>query len=1065
MRLTDLAIKKSMTSIALMVLSIIVGVYSYVVLPRESSPDVKIPYVMVYAPYYGTSPEDMENLVTRKLETQLKGVADVEEMTSTSSEGVSTVVMEFKPSVDMGDALQKVRDAIELAKPELPQDVRDDMLVYELSSSDWPIMQIVLSGPFDLARLKQVGEDVQEVIEQIPGVLAVDLTGGAEREVRIDVDPERLRFFGVSLEDVKDAIALENVTLPGGEISLGTYEYAVRVPGEFGSVEAIPGLVVNPAVDPPVYVRDVARVTFGTKDRDSISRKEGRESVTLSVKKRTGENIIAIAERVNTTLDGLRETLPDGTAIAVMSDQSIVIRDMVTELENNILSGLILVVVVLFLFLGFTNSLFVGVAIPFSMLISFVVISALGLTLNMVVLFSLILALGMLVDNAIVIVENIFRHRTEGKDGVEAASSGTSQVGTAVIASTLTTLCAFGPLVFWPGIMGEFMKYLPLTLIITLISSLLVALVFNPVLCARFMSVPETDGKKKRPGDRLMDLGIRTYEPTLKWALDHRALVLVSVVLLLVVMVGVYERFNAGVELFPDTDPTYAYVQISAPSGTRIEQSDSYARSVEQAVSQIPDLDVYVTEVGAAGDQSFGGSQEAPPHLTRLSMEFVDFEDRQYSSRAMLERLRGMLETFTGAELVIDKQEEGPPTGKPVNIEIVGEDFERLGDLARQVKARIEDIPGLVNLEDDFDRGLPQLVVRPDLDKAARMGLRTMDVASTVLTAVKGDDVGKYRVGEDEYDIVVRYDSPARASREDLENLTVFYEGEDIPLTSFAEVEFTTGLASISRIDGKRVVTVSADAASGYNGNALLAEAQSRLAEFQMPPGYHLEYTGESEDQAEATDFLGKAFLLAVMLIFIVLVTQFDSILIPVVILNTVILSLIGVFLGLLITQTPFGIIMTGVGVISLAGIVVNNAIVLLDYIQQLRAAGMEKIDAIMEAGRTRFRPVVLTAVTTILGLIPLTTGVSFNFNHLFDGEWGKLITVGGDSSQWWGPMGVAVIWGLGVATFLTLVVVPVMYSSIDPFVRVLRWIFGGFARRSRTGEPVAANVVVEGER
>ena len=1060
MRLTDLAIRKSMTSIALMVLVVILGVYSYVVLPRESSPDVKIPYVMVYAPYFGTSPEDMETLVTRKLETQLKGVADLEEMISTSSEGVSTIVLEFKPSVDMQDALQKVRDAAELAKPELPQDVRDDMLVYELSSTDWPIMQVVLSGPFELGELKQVGEDVQEILEQIPGVLSVDLTGGVEREVLVDVDPQRLRFYGVALEDVKDAIALENVTLPGGEIGLGTYEYAVRVPGEFESVEVIPDLVVNPGEPSPVYVRDVARVTFGYEDRDSISRKEGRESVTLSVKKRSGENIIAIADEVHGTLDRLQEgALPDGTTIEVMTDQSVVIRDMVTELENNIISGLILVVVVLFLFLGFTNSLFVGVAIPFSMLISFAVVNALGLTLNMVVLFSLILALGMLVDNAIVIVENIFRHRTRGQESDEAASTGTSEVGTAVIASTLTTLCAFGPMVFWPGIMGEFMKYLPITVIITLVSSLLVALIFNPVLCARLMKVPDAARQGRRFGDRLMDMGLRSYEPTLRWALRHPAPVIAAMVVLLVVVTGVYFAFNFGVELFPDTDPTYAYVQISAPSGTRIEQSDAYAREVERAVDRIPDLKVYVTEVGSAGDDTFGGSGEAPPHLTRLSMEFVPQEDREHSSRAMLERLRGMLQTFTGAELTIDKQEEGPPTGLPVNIEIAGEDFERLGEIAERVKAEIQDIPGLVNLEDDFDRGLPQLVVRPDLDKAARMGLRTMDLASTVLTAVKGDDVGEYRVGEDEYDIVVRYAAPARGSAEDLEDLSVFYEGEDIPLLSFADVEFTTGLASIQRIDGKRVVTVSADAASGYNGNALLAEAQRRLDGFPLPPGYTMEYTGESEDQQEASDFLGKAFVLAVMLIFIVLVTQFDSVMIPFVILNTVILSLIGVFIGLLVTRTPFGIIMTGVGVISLAGIVVNNAIVLLDYIQQLRARGYAKMDAIVTAGRTRFRPVVLTAVTTILGLIPLTTGMSLNMNHLFDGEWDKMLTIGGESSQWWGPMGVAVIWGLAVATFLTLVMVPVMYSTIEPIRGFFARLVGrGASSRSAATEGLAGS-------
>lgn len=1058
MTLTDLAIRKSMTAIALMVLVIILGIYSYVVLPRESSPDIKIPYVMVYAPYYGTSPEDIENLVTRKLEKQLKSVADLEEMVSTSSEGTSTVVLEFKPSVDMSDALQKVRDAVEMAKPDLPQDVRDDLLVYEISSTDWPIMQIVLSGPFDLGELKKVGEDVQEILEQIRGVLSVDLTGGVEREVRIDVDPQRLRFYGIALEDVKDALSLENVTLPGGEIGLGTYEYAVRVLGEFDQIEMIPDLIVNPGERTPVHIRDLATVTFGYRDRETISRKEGRESVTLSVKKRSGENIIAIADEIHATLDRLQAgVLPEGTTVEVMVDMSVTIRDMVTELENNILSGLILVVVVLFLFLGFTNSLFVGVAIPFSMLISFVVLNAVGITLNMVVLFSLILALGMLVDNAIVIVENVYRHRVAGAGSDAAASRGTRQVASAVIASTLTTLCAFGPLAFWPGIMGEFMKYLPITVIVVLSSSLLVALVFNPVLCAKFMRVPDAAREGHRFGDRLMGFGLRTYEPTLLWALRHRAITLIGMVLLLVGSMAAYGRFNSGVELFPDTDPTYAFVQVSAPSGTRIEQSDHYARSVEQAIDQIPDLKVYVTEVGSAGDNGFGSGSGAPPHLTRLSMEFVKHEDRAHSSRDLLERLRGMLAGFTGAELTIDKQEEGPPTGAPVNIEIVGEDFERIGEIAAMVKARIEDIPGLVNLKDDFDRGLPQLVVRPDREKAARMGLRAMDLASTVLTAIKGDDVGKYRVGEDEYDIVVRFAPEARASAEHLADLTVFYEGESIPLTSFADVEFTTGIASIQRIDGKRVVTVSGDAATGFNGNALLAEAQSRLAGLDLPAGYTVEYTGESEDQEEASAFLSKAFFLAVMLIFVVLVTQFDSVMIPVVILNTVLLSLIGVFFGLLVTHTPFGIIMTGVGVISLAGIVVNNAIVLLDYIQKLRADGLEKMDAIVEAGRTRFRPVILTAITTVLGLIPLTTGVSFNFNRLFDGRWERLITIGGESSQWWGPMGVAVIWGLGVATFLTLVVVPVMYSTIDPIVRVLRAVVTGQSIREAARARAAA--------
>jgi multidrug efflux pump subunit AcrB len=874
--------------------------------------------------------------------------------------------------------------------------------------------------------------------------------GGVEREVRVDVDPERLRFYDLGLVDVQDAVALENVTIPGGELALGTYEYQVRVPGEFETVEEIRNIVLNPGVPDPVYLRDVAEVTFGFADRSSISRLDGIEAVTLSVKKRSGENIIDIADAVHATIAEMKPSFPEGTSIQVIADQSVYIRDMVAELQNNILSGLMLVVVVLFMFLGLRNSFFVGVAIPFSMLLSFIILSAMGITLNMVVLFSLILALGMLVDNAIVIVENIYRHRTEGYGQVEAAQLGTGQVGTAVIASTLTTIAAFSPLVFWPGIMGEFMSYLPITLIVTLASSLVVALVFNPVLCARFMKVPPGAKKKARIGDRLIAWGHGTYEPTLRWALRHRGRTLGFAFVMLIAVFMLFGTFNAGVELFPDVDPTYAYVNVEAPSGTRIEVSDAYAQQIETEVEKVPDLLAFVTEVGATNDP-MGGSGEAPPHLSLLSMEFLKKEDREGNSRRHLEDLRHRLRDFTGAKLYIEKQEEGPPTGAPVNIEISGEDFEILGDLSDQVQAAIEDIPGLVDLQDDFDRGRPEIRVRPDLDKAARYGLRTMDIASTVRTALAGNDVSKFRIGEDEYDIVVRYRQPARTTVEDIESMTVFYEGQNIPLTAFADVSYTTGLGAIRRIDGKRVVTVTADVAAGYNGNAILAEARQRLASMPLPRGYHLDYTGESEDQAEAEAFLSDAFAIAIMLIFVILITQFGSVTVPFVILSSVILSLIGVLLGLLVTRTPFGIIMTGVGVISLAGIVVNNAIVLLDYIIKLRQKGLEKMDAIVEAGLTRFRPVVLTAVTTILGLIPLTTGFSIDFRHLFDGKIGKAIVIGGESSQWWGPMGVAVIAGLAVATFLTLVVVPVMYSVLDPvkrFVKLVLWDF--WARRLR---------------
>ena len=1033
MKITDLAVKRSLTVFTLMAMVLILGAGSYMGLPRESTPDVKIPYVMVMAPYLGTSPADMENLVTRKLEQQLKGIADLEEMISNSNEGISQISLEFNTDVEMSDALQMVRDAVEMAKPELPDEVREDLVIQELSASDWPILQILLSGDYDPVVLKDVAEDLQEEIERIDGVLAVGLNGTVQQEVQVAVDPERLRFYDLSLQDVIDAVTLENVNIPGGELAMGTYEYQVRVPGEFASVEEIPRILINLGAPEPVYLGDVATVALAIAERETRSRLNGVEAVSLSVTKRSGENIISIADEVHALIETSRATMPAGTSLTVMGDQSVMIRDMVRELENNILSGLILVVVVLFLFLGLTNSFFVGSAIPFSMLITFMVLWAMDITLNMVVLFSLILALGMLVDNAIVVVENIYRHRAQGKGRVEATLTATHQVTAPVIASTLTTICAFGPLVFWPGIMGEFMKYLPITVIVTLLASLFVALVFNPVLCATFMRVPRQREGRQRLGDRIFTMGKRSYDPTIRWALRHPAITLVGVFLMLVVVILLFGRFNAGVELFPDIDPTFAYVNIEAPSGTRVDLSDAYSREVEVAVAEVPDLVAYWTDVGSSTGDFFGGGGGGG-NLAMVSMEFIPMEDRSRSSRKSIAELRQHLSGFTGAELTIDRQEEGPPTGKPVNIEISGEEFSRLGELAEDVLGVIRDIPGLVNLESDYDRGRPEIQVIPDLERAARLGLRTFDLASTLRNAIHGIEVGDYRVGEDEYEIIVRLDEPARQNVEDLESLTLFYEGRHIPLAAFADVKFTTGLGAIKRIDSQRVVTVSADVGEGYNGNSLLAEVQKRLTGFDMPSGYHIDFTGENEEQEETNQFLfGRTFPIVIMLIMLVLITQFTSLTVPFVIITSVLLSFIGVLAGLMIHRTPFGIIMTGVGVISLAGVVVNNAIVLLDYIIKLRARGMDKIEAIVQAGKTRFRPVILTAVTTVLGLIPLTTGFSLDFGALFTGRFGEALRIGGESSQWWGPMGLAVIWGLTVATFLTLVVVPVMYSLIEP--------------------------------
>jgi multidrug efflux pump subunit AcrB len=645
----------------------------------------------------------------------------------------------------------------------------------------------------------------------------------------------------------------------------------------------------------------------------------------------------------------------------------------------------------------------------------------------MIVLFSLILALGMLVDNGIVIVENIYRHMQEGQPRQEAALKGTNEVAWPVITSTMTTLGAFVPMLFWPGIMGEFMGYLPMTLILALTSSLFVALVINPVLSARYQTVKQAKARKKKGKDKpgREPLVKRIYLALLKWALRHRFLIVLSGFVLLIGSIVAYGTYGKGTEFFPETEPRRAYVHIKAPEGTNLDASDRIVDQVEEIVSEYEDIRYVISNIGAEGGDPFsqGGTGT---HISRVVLDFKDFHDRSRLSSEIIKEVRErILSTIHGADIQVEKEEEGPPTGPPVNLEISGKDILTLGELAEKVRKAVKDVPGLVDLKDNFVKGKPEIRVRVDKEKAALMGLDTYTIAYTVKAAINGAKVGVYREGKDEYDIIARLPEKDRQSMENLKRITVSGpQGEPIPLTSLAEVSLTSGLGAIMRLDQKRVVTVSGDV-SGRLANDVIRDMEGILKqEISWPRGYTYQFTGEQKEQAKAQDFLSKAFVATIFLILLILLTQFDSLLTPLVILTSVVLSLIGVFVGLLVTGTAFGIIMTGIGVISLAGVVVNNAIVLIDYYNQLMTRGLASTEALIQAGLVRFRPVMLTAITTILGLLPMATGVSFDFRKL---AW----DIGGESSQWWGPMAVAVIFGLAVATLLTLVVVPVLCSLV----------------------------------
>jgi CzcA family heavy metal efflux pump len=974
----------------------------------------------------------MENLVTKEIEKKVGEIDKIKEMRSMSGEGISAITVEFDPKESVGDMLNRVREKVDLAKPELPADA-EDPIITELNINNWPILLINLSGDYGPVQLKDVAEDIQDELENVPGVLDVTISGGREREVQVDVDPERLRHYRLGLEDVQLAITGENLNLPGGTIEVGDYAYLLRVPGEITDPEEIARFVVKADKHFPIHVRDVAEVRFGFKDLSSTARMEGRDCITIAVTKRAGENLIGIVDEVRRRINDMVPGLPPTTRITFTSDQSKDIAMMVDELENGIINALILVVAVLVLFLGWRTSMFVAVAIPLSMLISFIVLQALGYTLNMIVLFSLILALGMLVDNAVVIVENIYRYVSEGHSASQAALKGTREVAWPVITSTLTTLSAFFPMIFWPGIMGEFMKYLPITLIITLSASLFVGLTINPVLAATFLKLKDAHRETTRRESRFVAL----YRSTLRWALGHRGLVLAAAHLSLFAVIGLYGAFGTGVEFFPDIDPKKVFVDFELPSGSRLEQTDSYLGEVEKGLGAYPDILTYVAQSGVGtSDFDFGTGSAGPANKGRISIDMVDREYRQRRTPLTITDIRSSLTDVAGAKVTVEKMEEGPPTGKPVTIEISGEDFRTLGELADDIIEKIKGVSGLVNLDSDFDRGKPEIQILVDRQRAAYLGVGTGQIGSTVRMAFNGAESGTFRDGEQDVDITVRLAKEHRRRVEDIENLNlVIEEGDLVPLSSVASVNLTTGLGGINRKDQKRVVTVAADVEGRLPNDALL-EVKNMLAEHELPRGYAMTFAGESKDQEEAEAFLSQAFVIAVFSIGLILVVQFHSLTTPLIIIFSVLLSLVGVFSGLLITRLPFGIIMTGVGVISLAGVVVNNAIVLLDYIGKLRARGLAKLDAIIQGGVTRLRPVLLTAGTTILGLVPMAVGISFDFKKF---HW----VTDSDSVQWWQGMAVAVIFGLLFATALTLVIVPVMYSTVDSLNMWLRKRFG----------------------
>ena len=1091
--LSSLAIDNRIAIYVLTVIIALMGLVSYLNLPKESAPEVVIPMAFVSTPYFGVSPSDIESQVTQPIEKELKGLSGVKKITSQSMEGYSAVTVEFNPEVDIDEALQKVRERVDLAKKDIPDDAEEPR-VMEINTSEFPILFVNISGAYSLVKLKEIAEEIEDDIEAFSEVLEVDLSGGLEREVDVQVDLTRAKYYNVALQDVINAVRNENTTIPGGTVDIDNMKFLVRVPGEFDAAEQVRNIVVKtPKGSGPVYVRDVAEVDFGFKERSSYARLDGEQVITLAVKKRAGSNILELSDKVNELVDErvASGVLPPTTEIKITNNQSENIRDMVSNLENNIIFGLMLVVGVLLFFMGVRNATLVGIAVPLSMLLSFIILSLVGTTMNMIVLFSLILALGMLVDNAIVVVENIYRYMSEGYGKIEAAKLATGEVAMPIITSTATTLFAFLPLAFWPGIIGDFMKYLPITLIITLSSSLFVALVINPTLSSRIMRLDDEKGKELTKLGKILVGGVlllgaalaasvnpitlgvfvvaillfvllnryfftpvglwirdtgfpamqKVYRRALIFALDNRLVVFAGTFLLFIGMIVAFAMANNGMEFFPRVEPRMVTVTVESPAGTNIEQSNRLADRLEEKLSAVEgytDVEAVVTTVGStSGNPMAGGGGGGEPNMAQISLSFYKFQDREQSPFETMEELRSALgRTIEGADIRVASQEMGPPQEKPVNIEIRGEDFIQIGEESRKILALVQrsaEGPKLDALQTDFKQGSPELVVRVNRDKAGLYGLNTAMIGSTVRSAINGSEASKYREGEEEYDITVRLRQEQRNDLEALADLVILKDGKQTPLVSVADWDVAEGYATINHKDLDKIVTVSADVVVDYNANEVVENLKLLIAEEYTPPsGVSVAFTGQQEEQAETGAFLGLAFSVAILLIFGTLVAQFNSAITPVIIMFSVLFSTIGVFLGLLIFGLPFGMVMTGIGVISLAGIAVNNAIVLIDFIEvRYKRDGMSRRDSIVDAGVTRLRPVVLTTITTIVGLIPLAIGLNIDFVGIFT-SLDPNFFVGGEQSQWWFSLCVAVIFGLAFATVLTLIVVPVMYSLAD---------------------------------
>jgi multidrug efflux pump len=1015
----DAAIERSRPVLLILCLILVAGTVSYVTIPKEADPDIAIPIIYVSISHEGISPEDAERLLIRPMENKLQNIEGIKEMSSTAVEGNASIVLEFDAGFDSDTALTDVREKVDVAKTELPAE-SDEPSVNEVNVALFPVLVVTLYGDVAERLMVKTARDLRDQLESLPGVLEVDIAGDREDLVEVLIDPVRAENYQQSQESLTRFIARNNELVAAGALDTGSGRFAIKVPGLFENVEDILSLPVLVSGDSMVKFSDVAAASRTFKDPTAYARVNGQPAVALEVTKRIGTNIIDTIAEVRRLVAEEQRDWPPGIQVLFSQDKSNDIRDMLYDLQNNVIAAVLLVMIVIVAVLGIRAAGLVGLAIPGSFLAGILVISTIGLTVNIVVLFSLIMSVGMLVDGAIVVVELADRKMAEGLPRGKAYAEASNRMAWPIIAATATTLAAFMPLLFWPGIVGEFMKYLPITLIATLSASLFMALVFVPTLGSLIgLRAPDSERQTRilvaaETGNLEMISGwTGRYIKSLRWVIRYPKSVILTAIAILATVYAGYGAFGKGVEFFPDVEPENAIIQIRARGDLSIVERDQLVREVE---SRILDMNEFASVYSRSGTQF--RAQVSEDAIGLIQLELIDWELRR-PAREIMAEVRHRVKDLAGIIIEVQQQESGPPVGKPVQVQLSSRFPELLAPAVARVRAALEKIGGFVDVNDSrFIPGI-EWQLRVDRAEASRYGAYITSVGSLIQLVTNGIRIGSYRPDDtdDEVEIRVRYPIGNR-SIDEMDRLRIPTERGAVPLSNFVTRLAKPKVGTIKRSDGRRVMSVEADVEEGILPDIKVNQIRQWMAQANIDPRIEITFKGEDKEQREAEAFLLKAFGVALFVMAIILVTQFNSFYQALLILSAVFFSTIGVLLGLLVTAQPFGIVMSGVGVIALAGIVVNNNIVLIDTYNRQRKSGRDAVEAVLRTGALRLRPVLLTTVTTILGLLPMVLGINIDFI-------GREIAIGGPSTQWWTQLATAVAGGLAFATVLTLVMTP----------------------------------------